>query len=983
MKKISILFSCAFCLLLINSIPTSGQNIPVPTSVIRVVVGGVHAGEVPTAGLGSYPVIDGKLDDFCWEKASRISGFNTLDDRWGVNQQTKVYLLYNNQFDGGTGPQRLYIGFKCYNSQMDKLKRIGGYKGDGYYVDREAINKTRGHEDPFFTIGGKELYPHWEYQHSFAKDYWTEERGVVINELLGREPKEGDSLRLHLFRDNGVFNENSEWSGILVFGGASDPVCEIPSFGGLSMGENTGEIKVINNSGLPVTVKTKIKVFPLSGVKYAGEYGDITWAGPRKLDSLELSGKPYSFSKQINLKGRETKKVDVKYAVKEEGEHYLTFTLSNPKTKVIYYRTGFLFMITPNKKKLIDLRMRLTNLTGLIPITPEEVRRGLENEFGVLDKELRSLDQEAAKTPTKGSWEFLTKKVTKLDKKIGKFGHKIRSYKVYKREWGKLEYGLGIEANLLKLQRDKPFPGEINDTVRISACGNEYEGFQLVILPFEKELKNIIVKATDLINREKGTKISSRNIEINGVGYVKTKRPYYKVKYVGWWPDPLVPLKKPYFSDVEADKMLQPIWVTVYIPTNTQAGKYQGEVTVSPSNSHPMKIKLLVNVWNFDISTTPHIREFFRFTDKDWCACATGSELDIFNRFYNKEFTPELYREWCAFQLKYRIGQPNVGIRYVSKIPGPDGSYDYSIVDKNLEFCIKRGLNVFDIIGMFHLRGQLSPEGLKETVDFLVDYSRHLKEKGWFKYAMVEPYNETSAEIVKLYHGPIKKAISDLKILQKGGGKENNYYWCWSQGEKPPLVDIMDIWCPGGVPPASWDAAIKERHEAGDECWAYHDYLNSRIDRPGMNLRKVHWRAWARKLDGLTFWATIEWAYNLREGEEVKDKWPHRTWEAMSHPAGNGDGQLIYPGPEEHPLSSIRLEIIRDSEEDYEYLWTLRDLTQKLKKAKGERYQDLINESEKLLDVDHSLPEPISPEKLYQLREQIALQIEKIKELLQ
>ena len=126
----------------------------------------------------------------------------------------------------------------------------------------------------------------------------------------------------------------------------------------------------------------------------------------------------------------------------------------------------------------------------------------------------------------------------------------------------------------------------------------------------------------------------------------------------------------------------------------------------------------------------------------------------------------------------------------------------------------------------------------------------------------------------------------------------------------------------------------------------------------------------------------MEWAYNLREGEKVETKWPNRSWEAMSHPAGNGDGQLLYPGPEGHPLGSIRLEMIRDSIEDYEYLYLLRKLTQKLKEAKKGKYQDLIIKSERLLDVDRSMIEPVTSKKIYRLREQIALQIEKIKNIL-
>jgi hypothetical protein len=37
----------------------------------------------------------------------------------------------------------------------------------------------------------------------------------------------------------------------------------------------------------------------------------------------------------------------------------------------------------------------------------------------------------------------------------------------------------------------------------------------------------------------------------------------------------------------------------------------------------------------------------------------------------------------------------------------------------------------------------------------------------------------------------------------------------------------------------------------------------------------------------------------------------------------HGDGLLIYPGPDSQPLSSLRLEAIRDGLEDYEYLYLL------------------------------------------------------------
>ena len=45
----------------------------------------------------------------------------------------------------------------------------------------------------------------------------------------------------------------------------------------------------------------------------------------------------------------------------------------------------------------------------------------------------------------------------------------------------------------------------------------------------------------------------------------------------------------------------------------------------------------------------------------------------------------------------------------------------------------------------------------------------------------------------------------------------------------------------------------------------------------------------------------------------------------------NGDGQILYPGKDMKPIPSIRLEIIRDGIEDYEYFVILEKLLKQVK----------------------------------------------------
>ena len=110
MRKIiqSLLFGTLFNLGLVQTGLVSGQNISVPTSVIRVVEGKINFNSLRGGG---FPIVDGKLDDGCWEKASRISGFNGVEGRrQEVDQQTEVYLIYNDQETWhGKGSIRLYL----------------------------------------------------------------------------------------------------------------------------------------------------------------------------------------------------------------------------------------------------------------------------------------------------------------------------------------------------------------------------------------------------------------------------------------------------------------------------------------------------------------------------------------------------------------------------------------------------------------------------------------------------------------------------------------------------------------------------------------------------------------------------------------------------------------------------------------------------------------------------------------------------------
>jgi hypothetical protein len=92
------------------------------------------------------------------------------------------------------------------------------------------------------------------------------------------------------------------------------------------------------------------------------------------------------------------------------------------------------------------------------------------------------------------------------------------------------------------------------------------------------------------------------------------------------------------------------------------------------------------------------------------------------------------------------------------------------------------------------------------------------------------------------------------------------------------------------------------------------------MDYPSIEGRLLGWMTYGFQAEGLLFWHVNLWHPNrIIDGREPYLDWkPQCVWEMT------GDGCLTYPTPA-GPVSSIRLENIRDGLEDYDYLGLLAD----------------------------------------------------------
>ena len=92
------------------------------------------------------------------------------------------------------------------------------------------------------------------------------------------------------------------------------------------------------------------------------------------------------------------------------------------------------------------------------------------------------------------------------------------------------------------------------------------------------------------------------------------------------------------------------------------------------------------------------------------------------------------------------------------------------------------------------------------------------------------------------------------------------------------------------------------------------------IDAPATQNRAMEWQAWRQRVDGELYYDTT---YAFTRGD---------AWSSQYYFGGNGDGTLFYPGTPakiggttQIPIASLRLKMIREGMEDYEYFKALAD----------------------------------------------------------
>lgn len=482
------------------------------------------------------------------------------------------------------------------------------------------------------------------------------------------------------------------------------------------------------------------------------------------------------------------------------------------------------------------------------------------------------------------------------------------------------------EIATVKIRPDTPAkPGGV---ARIAAARNEFEPFQIVLRSDEAGLRNVRAEATPLVGPE-GATIPAEAIWLFRQDYLEIDKPSGSIGRRGRWPDPLIPARdeldgepRNAFPFDVAPEETRAIWVDVLVPADAPAGIYRGSVEVS-ADGFESSVPVELEVWDFDLPSTATLQTSFRAWSKSICEVHTGRD-----DCGGGEQLAELMSRYGRLGLDHRITIPNLWMLR----PTPE---NWDVFDRHFGPLLD-GTAPTRLEGAAYTSAELKK---KDGVEGLRDFARHFREKGWFDllydYSADEPPHGHKWSDIPKRHAVVKEADPEIPVLVTTNidrAKDND------------VAELIDLLVPiinhldSNTAPYEGDQGWKYEPfvEEGRRVWTYQSCMSHGCSFGG-NEDGASWPSYMVDVSAMRNRA-MQWAnFNLGVTGELYYETallvhedPFRSVFAFS---GNGDGTLFYPGTPERiggstdvPLASLRLKLIREGIEDYEYLSLLSRL---------------------------------------------------------
>ncbi len=496
----------------------------------------------------------------------------------------------------------------------------------------------------------------------------------------------------------------------------------------------------------------------------------------------------------------------------------------------------------------------------------------------------------------------------------------------------KLWYGYNTE----NFMQDYEYPelmASRDSTLRMYGIRGDVESVQLIITALD-DIKSFNVKANDLVNAN-GKKIGKSNIEVYAQWYVNVEGSYNAKAGNGMYPDALVPimaLARARENYITAGNN-QGLWFEVSIPETAKPGLYTGTATLT-LGSELYDIPLEVTVYDAVMPEEVHTHSCYRI-EYDYMQQAEGTKTgELAQAYYDflveRRCMPmlptqniaenyDVFVDWlvtnCAenpkvstYGLPYTETTDANGKPIVSRERLMELFTKMAIKNVELRQAGNESIDLFKK-AMFYM-GNLVDAPTGEKIEQVKACDLVLTE---CKYAVAEEYLKDYPDLYQ--------SLLEVRNLVTTVYNEN-LVGSDTEGGVQTWGSTLTSWDNAEQRQNYYDRQNSTDRKGGEEAWwygcstPYPPFPTYHIDDELIGSRILSWMQFDYGSDG-----TLYWSVNNSFSQ-------YNFWEnAVAVSGAMGDGSLIYPAGKfrlSEPVSTLRLESIREGQEDYEYLWMIK-----------------------------------------------------------
>ncbi len=519
--------------------------------------------------------------------------------------------------------------------------------------------------------------------------------------------------------------------------------------------------------------------------------------------------------------------------------------------------------------------------------------------------------------------------------------------------------------------------------VSLHAARGEYVSFQVVLTKNDdRTIRDIQVKMPEFTGKDGTIKIRpelflewSVEVKAPSTGYPKASLG------TGWYPDALIPLNYiqtdssevrsrwtyplwlPDFNNRIPDQKSLIIWIDQYVPFNRSdapAGMYKCEITLS-AGGIKKTIPVELFVWDFAIPNENRFRACLQH-EGFMKSMPEDKELEIYqllkrNRIsmLDPTYNPELkISPEGKITVSWRTFDERLGKYFSGKAFTDITGYEYG---PGYGEPIETFVLPFDVYGKHGTRGwpdtgkpdvERNPENRNLYVSCIKEVRDHLSKI----------INPDKTEITVYLNGLDESYFPEAWSRMAYYGKLFKEYYpeaafridgSYSEEAMKIVRNSISSWASHTI---EYDhETIKKYQDSGIKVWLYGPMLyeskinswvgsSTFIDLPLVNDRAISWSCWKYGTYSWISWgAGAGWINGWYDPESWKDASKDKSEKdsEFTYKKLNGNALLIYaPGvvPEvDSPCPSIRLKMMRDGVQEYEYMRLLAETDGNKKRA--------------------------------------------------